>query len=295
MTSTEKSLNIIGCGKVGKTLGKLWAESGAFQINDVLNRSIESSRAAVRFVGAGRPVARLDRMSAADVCLIATPDASIPECSRALAASGLLRRGDIVFHCSGALPSREMAAVKGSGALAVSVHPVKTFTDPALDVETFAGTHCGAEGDAEGLGVICDAFERIGGNAFRINPDSKSLYHAASVIVCNYLTALMEVGIQTFTQAGVPRETAMQIIDPIARQTVQNVFDVGAARALTGPIARGDSEVVDSQLTAMREWNPAYAELYRLLGAVALELSREQGSASAENLAALSRILRKDR
>ena len=292
---SAKTLNIIGCGKVGRTLGRLWADAGVFSINDVLNRSLPSAEAAVKFMGAGKAVEDLRTMSPAETYLIATPDAAILPCSEALAESGLLGGGEIVFHCSGALASREMTAVQKLGVRVASIHPVKTFTDPMLDIETFAGTYCGAEGDVEALGVLSPAFERIGGRVFSIDPGNKTLYHAASVIVCNYLTALMEWGIQTYAKAGVPRETATEIIKPIVRQTVENIFQLGTVRALTGPIARGDGEVVSRQLVAIQQWNKDYGELYRLLGSIALELSRLQGNASSDNLATLAKILRRDK
>ena len=51
-----KRLNIIGCGNVGKTLGRLWHQRGVFEIHDILNRTAESACRAVDFIGAGRGI-----------------------------------------------------------------------------------------------------------------------------------------------------------------------------------------------------------------------------------------------
>ncbi len=64
-----KRLNIIGCGKVGRTVGRLWAQGKVFDIGDILNRSKESSASAVQFIGAGQVVAGIEVMSPADVFL----------------------------------------------------------------------------------------------------------------------------------------------------------------------------------------------------------------------------------
>ena len=286
-----KKLTIIGCGRVGKTLGHLWARNAVFEIADVLNRSVRSSAEAVEFIQAGRPVAGFGEMNRADVFLIGTPDNHILQSCKALADCGILQPGNIVFQCSGAIPSAKLGAAKETGALVASVHPVKSFAAPDVSVATFSGTFCGAEGDDQALGVLLSAFEAIGGRMFGIDPQYKTIYHAAGVLVCNYLTALLEVGITAYSKSGLNRETALQAMEPLVRETVDNIFETDTVRALTGPIARGDDQIVAQQLAAMSAWDPLFGNIYRDLGAVALKLSRAQGTASAESLAALTRLL----
>jgi predicted short-subunit dehydrogenase-like oxidoreductase (DUF2520 family) len=231
-------------------------------------------------------------MPAADVWLITTPDRRIAAACEALAASGLLRRDDVVVHCSGALASSELASAAALGAHVASVHPLKTFATPGDAVLTFDGTPCVAEGDPAALSVLQPAFEQIGARVLHIASASKTLYHAASVIVCNYLVALIESGLRCYGSAGIAREDAAALIEPIVRETVDNVFKVGTARALTGPIARGDDGVVARHLHALAATDPHAARIYRELGLVAAELSREQGGAEAEALARIEALLR---
>ena len=49
----------------------------------------------------------------------------------------------------------------------------------------------------------------------------KTVYHAGSVMVCNYLTALMEAGLQCFEKAGLPRNTATEMMEPLVRETLE--------------------------------------------------------------------------
>lgn len=288
---TMKTLNIIGAGRLGRTLGALWRTHGVFDLQAVMTRRLASAREAVAFIGAGEAVESISAMRAADVWLLATPDAAIAQAAAGLAASGHARAGDVVFHCSGALASSELRAALPAGIALASVHPLKSFADPANAVRTFAGTWCAAEGDAAALGLLQGAFEQIGACVTRIDAQHKTLYHAASVIVCNYLTALMEAGLQCYEKAGLPRDTAAAMMAPLVRETLDNVFKLGTANALTGPIARGDHEVVARQLAALRTFDTRIAAVYRALGAMALELSRAQGGASEAALAALEQAL----
>ncbi|MCM0081967.1 DUF2520 domain-containing protein [Geomonas sp. Red32] len=270
------TLNIIGCGKVAKVLGRLFHEAAVFEIGGLASRSPGSAADAARFIGAGRPAASLRELPPADLFLIAASDDAIGDCAQALAEAAVVRAGDVVWHLSGALPSSVLQPLKAAGALAASVHPVKTFPDPSLAVADFPGTFCGIEGDRDAVELLSQAFGRIGGRIFPVDTAFKSIYHAGSVVVCNYLTALLEVGARCYEKGGVPREIAFQVMEPLVRGTVDNVFRTGPEEALTGPIARGDSEAVRRQLEALEEWSAGVAAVYRALGKVALDLGRRR-------------------
>lgn len=246
----------------------------------------------MHFIGAGQGVDKIASMRPAEVFLISTPDDHVVESCNTLSASGLLRTDDIVFHCSGVLASTDLVSAQEAGALTCSVHPIKSFAEPDGSIETFNGTFCGVEGDERSLEVLRPAFEAIGGKPLAIDPQFKTIYHAASVMVCNYLTSLLEVGAQTYAKAGLDRETSMQVMEPMVLGTMENIFRSGTVAALTGPIARGDHSIVAKQLCALSDWNPRFGNLYRDLGAVALELASLQGTASSGSLAALAELLK---
>lgn len=287
-----KTLNVIGAGRVGRTLASLWEEKRTFRIQDVLDGTEQGARSAVAFIGDGKPASALDSMRAADVWMVTTPDREIAGSAGKLAAAGLLREGDIVFHCSGSLTSGDLAPAAARGAFAASVHPLKSFADPRDAVRTFSGTYCAAEGDAAALEVLGPAFARIGGRLSHIDPQFKMVYHAASVIVCNYLTALLETGLRCYEKAGLPRETARDMMEPIVRETLDNVLRSGTAAALTGPIARGDTEVVEREIEALAGWDERIAEIYRSLGVMAVELARARGEADREALDRIDALFR---
>ena len=78
-------LNLVGCGRVGKTLARLWHMRGRLQIQDVLTTSPASAAAAIEFIGAGNAVSSLADMRPADLWMIATPDAQIEDMAWQLA------------------------------------------------------------------------------------------------------------------------------------------------------------------------------------------------------------------
>jgi predicted short-subunit dehydrogenase-like oxidoreductase (DUF2520 family) len=285
-------INIIGPGRVGRTLGALLQRSGLCDVQDVLSAEIATAESAVSFIGAGRSVRVLRDMRAAGLWLLTPPDAAIGAVADALAATGRIRDGDVVFHCSGALPSTVLAPLAAAGAWIASIHPLKSFADPAAAAQSFKGTYCAAEGDASALKILTSLFEQLGAQVTVIDPAGKTLYHAASVLVCNDLTALMEAGLRAYEQAGIERNTAQKMMEPLVRETLGNVFALGTTRALTGPVARGDVDVLTRQLAALNGLDPRIAEAYRALNHIALDLARAQGGASAAALDAVEQALK---
>jgi predicted short-subunit dehydrogenase-like oxidoreductase (DUF2520 family) len=265
MAASQKTLNIIGAGKVGRVFGRLFARHGVFLVQDILTRSMPSASAAADFIGVGRAVASLADLHAADVYMLAVGDDQIAACCAALAATGLLRPGDIVFHCSGALSSHDLQAAANCGATRASMHPVRSFADPEQVAATFANTYCSLEGDPCAVALLTGALAAIGAQSVAIDAAAKTLYHAASVFASNYLTTLIDTALRAYVAAGIPEQEARLLAQPLVAGTLDNIFRLGPAAALTGPIARGDWATVAKQQTAVDAWDSAAGDLYREL------------------------------
>lgn len=274
------TLSIIGGGNVGKVLGRLWNRHHVFRIEDVLCRRLASADEAVDFIGAGRAVEDVAQLRPADITMLTVPDDNIvPVCAQ-LAAAGLLGRDSIVFHCSGALPSHALLAARECGAGVAGIHPVRSFAAPEQVAQSFAGTWCGVEGERRALDVLEPAFTALGARLAAIDAQHKMLYHSAAVFASNYLVTLLDVALQAYGKAGIPRKVAQDILEPLVRKTVDNVFRDGPELALSGPIARGDQATVARQYRAVQAWDHRYGSLYRQLGRATLLLARRKRQVS---------------
>jgi len=255
----------------------LWHAAGVFSIQDVVTLKETSALEAAAFVGAGNARMSLKTVSPAQIFALTTPDAAIGGVVADLLRFQLIEIGAVVFHCSGALSSEVLADLREAGASIASVHPVKSFSDPSEAVRTFAGTYCGIEGDEAAVALLSSAFEALGAKMFSVKADSKVFYHAAFVFACNYLTALMECAFQCCAAAGLERADVAKMIEPLVRETTTAVMSRGVESALTGPVARGDAQVIAEQFSKLGEWRSDFAEIYQRLGQVALEIA-ERGS-----------------
>ena len=278
------TLSCIGAGRLGKTLCHLFAQH--LHIGHIINCSEDSARLAVKFIGAGQ--ARRVPVDSADIWLIATPDNEIKAASAVLRTASVLRESDTVFHCSGALNAAELDI---SDCHTASVHPIHSFADPQQSISQFAGTPCGMEGNRSALDRLQPLFERVAAKPFVIDSEQKALYHAATVMTCNYLVSLLELGQKMLTAAGVSPQQGVNPLEPLIRQTLDNYFNTDAISALTGPISRGDTATVASHIQALQQQPNNWQQVYRALGNTTRAIAAKQGQASAENLSAIDRLL----
>ncbi|GAA6152039.1 Rossmann-like and DUF2520 domain-containing protein [Pseudoteredinibacter isoporae] len=256
------SLSIYGAGRLGQTLAKLWHQQAYFDIQQLYCRTQSTCLDARDFIGAesAQCLSNSDALSSSDIWLVSTPDSAFANACESL--KHIIRPGDIVFHCSGALSSSELNRLQAQGAFIASIHPLHSFAQPAQSLTQFAGSHCAYEGDAEALAALLPAFEQIGGHCFAIE-GNKWLYHAASVIACNYLAPLIAASHQAFAAAGIDQQLADTLLQPLLSGTLENIRQQGPANALTGPIARGDHDFVTAQWQALENNHSQLAELYR--------------------------------
>lgn len=144
-----------------------------------------------------------------------------------------------------------------------SVHPVRSFADPMSVCNNFVGTICSAEGDQQALAILTPAFTAIGAKMVTIDPDNKLLYHAASVFASNYLVTLMDTAISAYCAAGIDQQLAQQMAKSLASNSLENAFAIGTQKALTGPIKRGDMQMVMAQAERVQQWDAVQGNLYQ--------------------------------
>lgn len=257
-------LTVIGGGHVGGVLGRLLAARAGFTVTDVLARSASSAQTAAGFIGAGRALDDYGALAAADIYMLSVTDDQIAPACEALAAA-VPMRGAVVFHCSGALASDRLQAARDAGAYVASVHPIRSFADMEAVAAAFDGTFCGVEGDAPALAVLLPALAAIGARAVQIDACAKTVYHAAAVFASNYLVTVLDAALRAYQAAGIPEDVARELTRPLASESMQNVFRLGAAPALSGPIARGDMATVKRQQDAVSAWDAATGQLYEAL------------------------------
>jgi predicted short-subunit dehydrogenase-like oxidoreductase (DUF2520 family) len=262
------SLSIVGAGRVGRVLGRRLRELG-WTIDLVATRSESTARSAVRFIGAGKPQAGLSRrLLDSWLILICAHDAEIAAIAAELARiGGEELHGHIVLHTSGALDAGVLRPLRERGAAVGSMHPLQTFTRvavPPLDGKVFA-----IEGDLNAVRIARKIARELGASPKPIEPAQKPLYHAAGALAAGHALVVIESAVQLLMSLGIKRAEAVRALLPMTKQVLQNYERLGPRASWTGPLARGDYEIVAKHLNVLQDYSPEYKQAYEALNHLA--------------------------
>jgi predicted short-subunit dehydrogenase-like oxidoreductase (DUF2520 family) len=211
--------------------------------------------AALRDAGfeAPEPAGRGKLPQPADAILLCVPDAEI-----AAAAATVAGAAPLVGHTSGATPLSALAPA--AGAQLFALHPLQTVTAAGA---SFAGCGCAVAGSTpSALGAARTLATRLGMAPFALGDDQRAAYHAAASIASNFLITLEAEAEALATDAGIDGFDARRMLGPLVRTTVENWIALGPRRALTGPVARGDTATVAAQRDAIAQRRPQLVPLF---------------------------------
>jgi predicted short-subunit dehydrogenase-like oxidoreductase (DUF2520 family) len=243
--TTASGFALVGPGRAGIAVadGLVAAGHGCVAVAGRASDSRSTRRAADRYRAPATTVAAAGRQ--AHLVIIATPDAIIDDTAAALAAG--LRPGGLVVHLSGArgLDALDPIAATRPDVNLGALHSLQTFVDPTEDRVALTGAWAAISGPPAVRRLAHD----LGLRPFEVPDDRRAEYHAAAVVASNHLVALLGQVERLARHAEVP----LAAFEPLVRATVDHVFDLGPAAALTGPVARGDVATVSRHLAVIAE------------------------------------------
>jgi predicted short-subunit dehydrogenase-like oxidoreductase (DUF2520 family) len=174
---------------------------------------------------------------------------------------------------SGVISSQALKPVQKYGAFTCSIHPLQAFADIKKSLDDLKNTVFSLEGDDRAVDVLEDILKASGNECFIITEDQKKIYHAAACVLSNYLVTLLNYGLSYYELIGIDKNRISKALRPFIQGTIDNVFELGADKALTGPIARGNVQTVRMHLQALEQQKTEVVDMYRRLGLETLALA----------------------
>ncbi|NPV52689.1 MAG: DUF2520 domain-containing protein [Firmicutes bacterium] len=281
---------LIGAGKVGSTFGILLRQKG-YEISAVTSKTRSHAASLAARVDSIVTDDATTCASSAEVVFVTTPDREIAKVAREVASNKGFRRGQVVIHASGFLPSEALSVAREFGAHVASMHPLQSFADVEAALVALPGSLMAIEGDEEAIQVAKALAMDMDTKPFVISTSAKPLYHAAAVVASNYLVSLIHFSVSIYRGLGLSERDALQALWPLIEGTVKNIRQVGPTQALTGPIARGDSEVVKGHLEALSKVGKENVALYSVLGLYTVRLAEEKGAITRDQAQELREAL----
>ena len=221
-------------------------------------------------------------IDAAGVVFITTPDDAI----RSTVEELRWRPGTGVVHCSGALSRDVLSVAAANGVETGCLHPLQTFASRETSPDLH-GTYFAIEAEGVLDSVLREMVEALGGIAITLRAEDRALYHASAVLASNYVVTLLKLATDLWLRLGYDRATALQALLPLLRGAVDNLDALGLPAALTGPVARGDVDIVRRHLEALSDAAPEVLDAYRVLGIETLPLALAKGGLDDDTAMAL--------
>ena len=184
-------------------------------------------------------------------------------------------------------PSRELSIVHTAGALGLDVlaalrpnaigsfHPLQPFPAPRPP-SAFRGITVAVDASTPTLRRRLERLARqLGATPRRVDDSQRALYHASAAFSSNFVHVVVARAAELLSHIGWSEKESLDALMPLVEGQLANMRKLGPVRGLTGPIRRGDAATVERHLKAIGDREQA--EIYRMLGLVALEIAIEAG------------------
>lgn len=248
-------VGVFGAGTVATAVATLLEQRG-HTIHAVASPQRASAQAAAARFSAN--VVSPAQLQGSDVILIGAPDSAL---RAAVEALGSAATGAVIVHFAGSAGVEPLLTAPSAASCAL--HPVQACPDVATAIKRLPGS---------AWGVTCSEHARewahalvkedLAGSPIDVAEENRVLWHAAAVTTSNGISALLATGEMILTAIGLASPD--EVLGPIAAGTVANVREVGGgAVALTGPVVRGEVDVIERHVEAVRSQAPRLLPAYR--------------------------------
>ncbi|NBC27649.1 MAG: DUF2520 domain-containing protein [Bacteroidetes bacterium] len=293
MISDVHTISVIGPGALGGTLIDLVRQSSEnFQLTSVWGSSFEACYLEKngKKIPPSSPVPTREE-ELGSVVFITCPDDIIEAVAKELADLPLDWGARSVVHFSGSHGSALLEELSRKGASTGALHPLQTFTpgDQAPRLSRIWFTY---EGNERVIPTLKKFVEEAGSQIKKLDITQKMAMHLAAVFASNYLVSLLHSVEEISRKNSV--ENSLEMLEPLIRQTVDNVLNHGAEQALSGPVMRGDLSTLREHLQLLDD-DPGLASIYCSLGLQALAIADSAGSISQQTSDEIKKLLNSKR
>lgn len=282
---------IIGTGMVGTAIGVLLKKAGHKIVSLADTSPAHLTRASVFL---GKILSFHDPAQAAekaDYLLITTPDDIIAQaCSHIAQKSNL--KAKKVFHMSGAGGLDLLEPAVSSGAVVGCIHPLQSFSSIEGAIKTIPGSYFGVTAGRGLKSIATSLVHDLGGIPINVTSGQKPLYHLAACMASNYLVTLMSLVESVYRSIGFSQKDAGHAFLPLVYGSLKNLETQGCAKALTGPIARGDAGTIRKHLLALTDNLPELTPIYTQLGHATVNLALKKGTLKSDQAKIISGLLK---
>lgn len=265
-------IGVIGAGKVGVTLVNYFKSKNSMYIfTGFYSKNIHTAKYAANITNTFVYNTLNEIISNNDIIFITVPDDSIKIVWESI--KKLNYKNKIYCHCSGSLSSEIFSEVSNLQSYGVSLHPLVAVNSKEESYKTFDKVFFTLEGDTYAIKIL-ENLLLISNNKYKIlNNTNKTKYHLAAVMISNLVIGLGNSAVELLKDYGFTQEEAINALENLAKNNINNFFENGSVSALTGPIERNDKDTIKRHLSSI-ENNLLTKNIYKYLSLNILEIAK---------------------
>ena len=265
-------LGFIGAGRLARCVSQRFARAG-FPVVAIASRTPASAAAlAARIDGCQAVDTPQQVADAADLIFLTVPDDHLASAAAALHFDASRAAQQAVVHCSGASAVALLDPAKRQGAATGGFHPLYLFGGTDADLARIDGCSVTIEADGALHATLLRLAAALGCHPLSIPAGGRMLYHAAAHYAASFALCGLAEAVELRRGLGFDEDAALRALLPMLAGTIETARD-RAANALSGPVSRGDTGIVERQLALLETRGGDHATLYALLTRRAIALA----------------------
>jgi predicted short-subunit dehydrogenase-like oxidoreductase (DUF2520 family) len=248
---SKPNIAIIGAGKIAYSIVSALKKNG-YKVSLVVSKNISSAKELSEKFRIPFYSNQFKSLKKHNIFFITVPDSQIKKVSKRLSSLKLDFPNSLFIHTSGALDVKELNILKKKKAYTASFHIMQTF--PSKKIIDIKGCSGAIETESKkAKEFLLKLSHKLKLKPFFLKSGNKIFYHLAGVFASNFLVGNISASEKLLKLSKAGKMNFLSLIDSILNSTIYNVKKVGVAKALSGPVERGDYVTVQKHLKGLRK------------------------------------------
>jgi len=244
---SKKRIAIIGAGKLAYSLINALKKSG-FDVHCVISKKLSSSKLLAQKFSIPHHSNSLNKIpDDVDVFFLTVPDGEIKRVADNLSKLKRDFRKSVCIHFSGVENINALNSLKKKECATGSLHIIKPF--PSKSLVDIKNSPASVETkDKMAKAFLIQLCRKLKLKPHNIDSEEKVFHHIAAVHSSNFLVGNM---FNAFSLISTKSKYPKSILRKTTQSALDNVFKLSPARALSGPIDRGDIYTIGKHFDAL--------------------------------------------
>jgi len=238
---------VIGAGKLAYSLSSALVKSG-YNVQSIVSRKLNSAKSLAKQFSIPQYSNSLKNIPAeVNVFFLTVPDGEIKKVADALSEIKKNFVGSLCIHFSGVENISALKALAKKGCATGSLHLIRPF--PSKNIVDIKNSPASIETESmQSKTFLLQLCRKLKLKSHTINSEEKVFHHIAAVHSSNFLVGNL---FNAFSLISSKSKYPQSILKKTTQSALDNVFKLSPAKALSGPIDRGDVYTIKKHIETL--------------------------------------------